>query len=194
MARSLLVTLLVFAALCAALVFWQPALLNIPRVIMLVRDEPVLPYPVPVEGVRTRQLTDQWGAPRSGGRKHQGIDIFARCGTPIVSATRGLVTRVGTNMLGGRIVRVLGPGGYWHYYAHLSEFGDIREGQLITAGTVLGKVGDTGNAKGTPCHLHYGIYSRVGGAKNPYPLLTAPVADSAPPAGPPPRPSRRAAR
>ena len=44
-----------------------------------------------------------------------------------------------TNMLGGQIVRVLGPGGYWHYYAHLSEFGDIKEGQLVTAGTVLTK-------------------------------------------------------
>lgn len=136
MLRTLLVTLAVFAVTCVALVLWQPALLNIPRVIMLVREEPVLPYPVPVQGVRTSQLTDQWGAPRSGGRKHQGIDIFASCGTPVLSATHGLVTRIGTNMLGGQIVRVLGPGGYWHYYAHLSEFGDIKEGQLVTAGTV----------------------------------------------------------
>jgi len=194
MIRTLLVTLAVFAVTCVALVLWQPALLNIPRVIMLVREEPVLPYPVPVQGVRTRQLTDQWGAPRSGGRKHQGIDIFAKCGTPVLSATHGLVTRIGTNMLGGQIVRVLGPGGYWHYYAHLSEFGDIKEGQLVTAGTVLGKVGDTGNAKGTPCHLHYGVYSRAGGAENPYPLLTAPRADSLSPAAPPLQPARRAAR
>ena len=194
MLRTLLVSLLLFAAFCGALVLWQPALLNIPRVIKLVREEPVLPYPVPVQGVRTRQLTDQWGAPRSGGRKHQGIDIFAKCGTPVLSATRGLVTRVGTNMLGGQIVRVLGPGGYWHYYAHLSEFGDIEEGQLIAAGTMLGKVGDTGNARGTPCHLHYGVYSRGGGAENPYPLLTAPVADSAPPAARLPPPSPPAAR
>lgn len=194
MIRTLLVTLAVFAVTCVALVLWQPALLNIPRVIMLVREEPVLPYPVPVQGVRTRQLTDQWGAPRSGGRKHQGIDIFAKCGTPVLSATHGLVTRIGTNMLGGQIVRVLGPGGYWHYYAHLSEFGDIKEGQLVTAGTVLGKVGDTGNAKGTPCHLHYGVYSRGGGAENPYPLLTAPRADSLSPAAPPLQPPRRAAR
>lgn len=194
MIRTLLVTLAVFAVTCVALVLWQPALLNIPRVIMLVREEPMLPYPVPVQGVRTRQLTDQWGAPRSGGRKHQGIDIFAKCGTPVLSATHGLVTRIGTNMLGGQIVRVLGPGGYWHYYAHLSEFGDIKEGQLVTAGTVLGKVGDTGNAKGTPCHLHYGVYSRGGGAENPYPLLTAPRADSLSPAAPPHQPPRRAAR
>lgn len=195
MLRSILSTVLVFAALAGALVLWQPALLNLPRVVMLLREEPRLPYPVPVEGVRVPQLTDQWGAPRSGGRKHQGIDIFAKCGTPVLSATDGLVVRVGTNALGGQIVRVLGPGGYWHYYAHLSEFGDVEEGQFVTAGTVLGRVGDTGNAKGTPCHLHYGVYAKSGGAENPYPLLTAPVpVDSTSPAARPPAPSRPAAR
>lgn len=195
MFRTLFVILLLFAAASGALVLWQPALLHIPRVIMLVREEPALPYPVPVQGVRTTQLSDQWGAPRSGGRTHQGIDIFAKCGTPVLSTTRGLVTRVGTNLLGGRIVRVLGPGGYWHYYAHLAEYGDIREGQLVVAGTELGKVGDTGNAKGTPCHLHYGVYSRGGGAENPYPLLTVPsVMNPEPPLEPAPSPPRRAAR
>ena len=138
----------------------------------LVRAEPVLPYPVPVEGVSPRRLTDQWGAPRSGGRRHQGIDIFARCGTPVLSATDGIVFTVGENALGGLIVRVLGPGGYWHYYAHLSRYGDVKRGDRVRAGTVIGYVGQTGNARGTPCHLHYGIYAWGGGAENPYPLLT----------------------
>ena len=127
--------------------------------------------PVPVAGVRPSDLRDTWDAPRSGGRKHRGIDIFAPRGRAVVSATRGIVVTVGTNRLGGRIVRVLGPGGQWHYYAHLDRFADVRAGDVIAAGTILGYVGTTGNARGTPPHLHYGIYRFRGGAINPYPLL-----------------------
>ena len=78
---------------------------------------------------------------------------------------------VGHNRLGGRIVRVFGPGGQWHYYAHLDRFADVRTGDVIAGGTVIGYVGDSGNARGTPPHLHYGIYRFRGGAINPYPLL-----------------------
>ncbi|HUR79116.1 MAG TPA: M23 family metallopeptidase [Thermoanaerobaculia bacterium] len=124
--------------------------------------------------MKRAQLADTWGAPRSGGRSHQGIDIFAKRGTPVVSSTRGIVVTVGHNRLGGRIVRVLGPGGYWHYYAHLERFGPVREGQLVDAGTVLGTVGDSGNARGTPPHLHYGIYRFRGGAVNPFVYLSLP--------------------
>lgn len=149
-----------------------PALRKLRVIVHLVRTPPVLPYPIPVEGVLQRQLTDSWGAARSGNRRHQGIDIFAPCGTPVLSTTEGIVFTVGTNSLGGQIVRVLGPGGYWHYYAHLSRYGDVREGQLVAAGTVLGYVGVTGNARGTPCHLHYGVYTWGNLAVDPYPLLT----------------------
>ena len=149
-----------------------PALRRLRVIVRLVRTPPVLPYPIPVEGVQQRQLIHSWGAARSGNRRHQGIDIFAPCGTPILSATQGVVFTVGTNSLGGQIVRVLGPGGYWHYYAHLSRYGDVQEGQLVAAGTVLGYVGDTGNAKGTPCHLHYGVYTWGNQAVDPYPLLS----------------------
>lgn len=65
--------------------------------------------PVPVTGVKPRQLRDSWGAPRSGGRTHKGIDIFAPRGRAIVSTTDGIVVTVGTNQLGGRIVRVSVP-------------------------------------------------------------------------------------
>lgn len=129
--------------------------------------------PVPVAGVKPRDLRDSWHAPRSGGRQHQGIDIFAPRGRAIVSATRGIVVTVGTNQLGGRIVRVLGPAGQWHYYAHLESYGNVHEGDVIAAGTIVGYVGDSGNARGTPPHLHYGIYRFTGGAINPYPLLAA---------------------
>lgn len=126
--------------------------------------------PVPVAGVRPRALRDTWGGARSEGRKHEGIDIFARRGTAVLSATEGIVTRVGTNRLGGRVVWVLGPGGQRHYYAHLDHYADVTAGMRIEAGRVLGYVGNTGNAAGTPPHLHYGIYE-MGGAINPYPLL-----------------------
>ncbi|MFD2367862.1 M23 family metallopeptidase [Pseudoduganella sp. GCM10020061] len=125
---------------------------------------------VPVAGVRPAALRDTWGAARSGGRQHEGIDIFARRGTPVLSATEGIVMRVGTNRLGGQVVWVLGPGGQRHYYAHLDRFADVRPGMRVEAGRTLGYVGTTGNARGTPPHLHYGIYS-AGGASNPYPLL-----------------------
>ena len=127
---------------------------------------------VPVAGVRPEMLRDTWGAAR-GDRRHEGIDIFAPRGRAVLAATEGLVTRMGTNRLGGKVVWVLGPGRQLHYYAHLDEYGAVRVGELVPAGTQLGTVGNTGNAQGTPPHLHYGIY-RGGKALNPYPLLTAP--------------------
>ena len=128
--------------------------------------------PVPVRGVAPRALRDTWHGARSEGRKHEGIDIFAKRGTAVVAATEGVVLRVSTNRLGGQVVWVLGPGGQRHYYAHLDRYADIERGQRVRPGTVLGYVGTTGNAAGTPPHLHYGIYE-AGGAVNPYPLLRA---------------------
>ena len=125
---------------------------------------------MPVEGVRPSQLTNTWGARRSGGRSHEGIDIFAPRGTPVLSATAGVVVRKGWNRLGGKTVSSLGPAGWYHYYAHLDDWDAPATGDWVEAGTVLGYVGDTGNAKGTPTHLHYGIYAS-GGARDPYPLL-----------------------
>lgn len=139
----------------------------------LLRAGPARLLPVPVDGVRMSELRDTWNGPRPGGRQHRGIDIFAKRGTRIRSTTDGIVATVGTNSLGGRVVRVLGPGGEWHYYAHLESFGAIREGDRIAKGTVLGFVGDSGNARGTPPHLHYGIYRFQGSAMNPYPRLSA---------------------
>ena len=127
---------------------------------------------VPVDGVRAAQVTDTWGAPRGGGRRHEGQDIFARRGTPVHSATEGYVVRVGENTLGGKVVFVHGPGGRWYYYAHLDDYApDLAVGDYVTPDTVLGYVGDTGNAKGTPPHLHFGVYT-ASGAINPHPLFT----------------------
>lgn len=71
------------------------------------RDEPLQ---VPVQGVRAVDVRSTWHAPRSGGRQHQGADIFAPRGTPVLAATRGRVVRVGLDTLGGKVVWVLGPG------------------------------------------------------------------------------------
>ena len=124
--------------------------------------------PSPLPGL---PLTDTWGGARSEGRRHEGIDIFARRDTPIRSATRGVVSRVGPDRLGGRTVTVTGPGGYHHYYAHLERYAKLSRGDWVQPGTVLGYVGDSGNARGTPTHLHYGVYTPTWRAMNPYPLL-----------------------
>ena len=124
-----------------------------------------LPSPLP-----DQRLTDTWGAARSQGRSHEGIDIFAARGTPIQATTQGIVSKVGENTLGGRVVVVVGPGGAGHYYAHLEDYADIAPNDWVNAGDIVGYVGDSGNAKGTPTHVHYGIYIN-GSAVNPYPLL-----------------------
>lgn len=169
------VSRLVFLAVLSALLVWfWPHLRHVKRFVGLLREPAPTVLPVPVEGIEPGALRNTWGASRSGGRTHEGIDIFAPRGTPVLSTTRGIVTRKGWNRLGGRIVMVLGPGRQSHYYAHLDEFDSPDEGDWIEAGTVLGYVGDSGNAAGTPPHLHYGIYEMGGQAMNPYPLLTDP--------------------
>lgn len=125
---------------------------------------------IPVDGVKPSALRDSWHAPRSGGRRHEGIDIFAKRGTPVRATTEGIVLKTSTSRLGGQVVWTLGPGGHRHYYAHLDRFADVRSGQRIAAGTLLGYVGTTGNARGTPPHLHYGIYTRRGPV-NPFDLF-----------------------
>jgi murein DD-endopeptidase MepM/ murein hydrolase activator NlpD len=124
----------------------------------------------PIDTSRRGTVRYSWLAARQGGRRHEGIDIFAPHGTPVRATTEGVVARIGKNRLGGMVVWVIGPGGQRHYYAHLSRYADLRRGQRIAAGTVIGYVGNTGNARGTPPHLHYGIYIAEG-AINPYPLL-----------------------
>ena len=168
----------VTGALIGALVVWaaapmaQPFVARAWFVYTLARQEPPTALPDPLASQRRSRFVDSWGNARSGGRRHQGIDVFAAKDTPVLSTTSGLVTRVGTNNLGGRVVWILGPGLERHYYAHLSRYADVRAGDRIEAGTVIGYAGNTGNARGGPVHLHYGIY-RNGTAQNPYPRLAA---------------------
>lgn len=137
------------------------------RIIQLAAQPADEVLPMPVAGASMQSVADTWGAARGGVRKHEGEDIFAPRGTRVVSVTRGIVLRIGENRLGGKSVSVAGPGGRTYYYAHLDAYaGSLRVAQQVTPGTVLGFVGNTGNAKGTPPHLHFGVYG-LRGALNP---------------------------
>lgn len=130
---------------------------------------------VPVHGVQRPSLRSSWGEARSGHRKHQGIDIFARRGTPVVAAAEGVVVRIGTtDRLGGNTVWVAGKPSTLYYYAHLDAFRPgLRIGEHVEAGDLIGRVGNTGNARTTSPHLHFGIYpaARAFWPVDPTPML-----------------------
>ena len=127
--------------------------------------------PIPVDGVRPEELSSSFDAPRSGGRRHHAIDIFAPRDTPVRSATDGYVTRRRVLGLGGKTLSIVGPGGSRHYYAHLEDWAEVEVGDYVAEGTIIGFVGNSGNARGGPTHLHYAIYRPWGDAIDPYPLL-----------------------
>ena len=170
--RTFTRVLLVVLLLCAVGVATRPVVERAWFVVALAIDEPPAALATPLATPRAPRFVDSWGHPRSGGRRHEGIDILAPKDTPVLSTTRGIVTRVGTNRLGGQVVWILGPGLERHYYAHLNRYAAFREGDRVEAGEVIGYTGNTGNARGGPAHLHYAIY-RYGAAQNPYPRLVA---------------------
>lgn len=135
---------------------------------------------VPVDGVRPKHLASTFGAPRSGSRSHRGTDIFAPRGTPVLAAAEGVVYKVGLDRLGGRVVGVVGPGPAYYYYAHLDRWAEgLEEGDRVDPGDFLGYVGNTGNARTTPPHLHFGVYRLSWSgihAVDPVPLLKGPAA------------------
>ena len=166
--------LIVIAVLAAGHWAWQQPWAEAARLAwQLSRLPPPDQLPMPVAGVRARTVADTWGGARSGGRTHEGVDIFAKRGTPVLATTPGVVLAVRDFGLGGKQVWLHGPAGERHYYAHLEGFAaGIQRFDRVQPGDVLGYVGDSGNARGTPPHLHYGIYARDG-AYNPWPLLQA---------------------
>lgn len=137
---------------------------------------------IPVAGVTRAQIRDTWGESRaSGQRLHQGTDILAPLGTPVVAAAPGTVEKLFySNGGGGITLYVRSPDRRWsYYYAHLNRYAPgIQEGRRVGAGDVLAYVGDTGNAGAGNYHLHFGL-ARMGPddrwwqgeAINPYPLL-----------------------
>jgi len=141
------------------------------RVASLYTEDPPLKIMMPLE-VSKKQIANTWHATRSADRLHEGQDIFAPRGTPTYSATRGYIYNIGHNKLGGQTVSVIGAGGRVYYYAHFDSYAPgISEGDYVTPQTILGYVGTSGNAQGTPPHLHFGVYTPTG-AINPLPLLT----------------------
>lgn len=121
------------------------------------------------------RFSDTWGAVRSGGRTHQGVDILAPSGTPLYAVQTGTITRKRADYSGslaGNALWLTAPDGTYFFYAHLSGFADgIVEGSAVSAGDVIGYVGATGNAS-IP-HLHFEIHPGGGVAVNPYPFVKA---------------------
>jgi murein DD-endopeptidase MepM/ murein hydrolase activator NlpD len=130
-------------------------------------------YVFPVLG--TSNYTNDWGAARaSTGIPHQGNDIFADEGTPLVAVADGELNRVGWNSIGGYRLWLRDSYGNTFYYAHLSAFSPLAiDGAQVKAGDVLGFVGHTGDAQYTPPHVHFEIHPGDGAATNPFPFLNA---------------------
>lgn len=137
---------------------------------------------IPVAGIQATELIDTYTQSRGGGsRVHNAIDIMAPRGTPVVSASDGIVEKLYFSRGGGGITAyVRSPDGLWlHYYAHLDAYAPgLREGQRIRRGDPIGTVGISGNASPSGPHLHYAIYRMRPGERwwqgspiNPYPLL-----------------------
>jgi murein DD-endopeptidase MepM/ murein hydrolase activator NlpD len=153
----------------------QPELLRGGRYRVLLRVDASIAFPVAQRD--TRAVLSFFGDSRDAGRRgHRGVDIFAPRGTPVLSATNGRVYRVETTRIGGKVVWVRDSDEQQRvYYAHLDSQ-VVRTGMDVERGTVLGFVGNTGNARTTPPHLHFSVYSRgaVRGAVDPWYYLYQP--------------------
>ena len=131
-----------------------------------------LPIPVLV-GVELLHLTKNYGDSRGGGtRLHEGLDMVATDGTPVASPTEAVVVRIGDGPDSGLYIRTANPGGESFVYMHLSKIADeLREGDRVERGEVIGFVGNTGNASDGHAHLHFEI-REDGEPQDPYPRLT----------------------
>ena len=114
-------------------------------------------------------FADTWGAPRSGGRRHQGVDMIGTRGIPVLAVVDG-VAEARQNILGGTTIWLTGVDGNGYYYAHLDGY--LKLGS-VTAGTPIGIVGQTGNAQFSIAHLHFEVHPGEGPAVNPYPTVAA---------------------
>ncbi len=147
----------------------QPELLQNCEYTVTISAGPSLAFPV--QSSANPHIGSFWGASRdAGARKHEGIDIFGKFRTPVVAAADGYITGVNENRLGGKVVWLRPEGkNYTLYYAHLDSQ-IAKQGMFVKTGDVVGLMGNTGNAKNTPTHLHFGIYT-FGGAVDPLPFV-----------------------
>ena len=142
------------------------------RLVEMRMQNKVEALPIPVYDVLLKDVDDSWGVARTEGRTHEGTDIFASYGTPVFSVTDGYVVNTYFGHRGGNNVMVFGPGGMYYYYAHFERLAaNVERGMKVSPDTVLGYVGTSGNAEGTPPLLHFGIYTRPWDAINPYPFF-----------------------
>jgi murein DD-endopeptidase MepM/ murein hydrolase activator NlpD len=125
------------------------------------------PWMCPVQGPHA--FSNDWGQPRSGGRRHQGNDIMAPRGTPVVASVGGSVSPHNSR-LGGISYYLRGDDGNTYFGTHLDSLSGVSG--RVAMGTIIGRVGNTGNARGASPHLHFEIHPGGGGAVNPYPTLS----------------------
>ncbi|HEV2149768.1 MAG TPA: M23 family metallopeptidase [Longimicrobiaceae bacterium] len=116
---------------------------------------------IPVAGVRPSELRDTYGAPRSGGRTHEGIDIFAPEGTPVLAAAAAVVVGRDSTAVGGISLYLRDLDGRTIYFhGHLQRYrAGLKEGDLVRQGEVVAYVGQTGNAPPGSPHLHFSVYT-----------------------------------
>jgi peptidoglycan LD-endopeptidase LytH len=157
----------------------QPELLRSGRYELTIRTNPTLAFPV--EGRGNSAVQSFFGAARDGGRReHHGIDIFAPRGTPVIAATGGVVRSTSPSNLGGNVVWLSDTDrAQTLYYAHLDSH-VVTPGQRVRSGDTIGFVGNSGNARTTNPHLHFGIYQRGRGPVDPLPYVR--LVTDAPPA------------
>lgn len=164
----------------------QPELLSEGYYQLRIETFPALSFPV--SGKDYKAIGSVFGDPRDGGRRrHEGVDIFAARLSPVTAAVNGRITRVTNYGMGGKAVWLWDPArNISLYYAHLdSQL--VSPGQKVSVGDTVGLMGNTGNARHTPPHLHFGIYKRGRGAADPYPYLYQPVLETTDYADPPER-------
>ena len=135
-----------------------------------------VPTPTPADRVcpvnGASSFSDTWGAPRSGGRTHKGVDMSASRGTPLVAIESGAIYRLSTSSLGGISVYLVGNSGDLYYYAHLDAWAEgLAGGQKVSAGDPVGIVGTTGNSPSWAPHLHLGWKPGNRDWANPYPMV-----------------------
>ncbi|MEO7803371.1 MAG: peptidoglycan DD-metalloendopeptidase family protein [Actinomycetota bacterium] len=119
-------------------------------------------------------FSDTWGAPRSGGRRHKGTDVMAPCGAQVVAVTNGVVSNLHSGGNGGIMAYVRATNGDVFFYSHLRGYASgVRSGTPVAAGQLIGYNGNSGNARGGPCHVHFEWHPGGGTPVNPYRILAS---------------------
>lgn len=138
-------------------------------------DDPVETFFIPVLfGVSKANVTPDFGDPRGDGtRQHEGQDFLAPKGSPVISPTEAVVLSTGDGESSGLYVSTMNPGGEMFRYMHLDTIADIKRGDRLKVGDLIGTVGDTGNAPDGIYHLHFEVWSKDREATDPYPRLGA---------------------